>query len=157
MGELISEGNVSLMRAVEKFDYTRGVRFATYASWVIVKDYARRGAELLAASGKRGQAGLADLERNLRVGTTAGVVAVERAGRSLVEVIKNELSEREQYVIINHFGLVGTLIRKHKKTLLQIGQDLDVSKERVRQIELIALQKLRQSLSIEQFDLLTGD
>ncbi|MHC4288854.1 MAG: sigma factor-like helix-turn-helix DNA-binding protein [Planctomycetota bacterium] len=48
------------------------------------------------------------------------------------------------------------MIRKKPKTLKQIGEDLDLSKERIRQIELQALQKLRQSLSPEQFDLLTG-
>jgi DNA-directed RNA polymerase sigma subunit (sigma70/sigma32) len=48
------------------------------------------------------------------------------------------------------------LIRKKKKTLQQIGQDLGLTKERVRQLELIALQKLRNSLSIEEFELLTG-
>jgi len=39
--ELISDGNVSLMRAVEKFDYTRGTRFSTYASWAIMRNFAR--------------------------------------------------------------------------------------------------------------------
>ncbi|MDP7289686.1 MAG: sigma-70 family RNA polymerase sigma factor, partial [Phycisphaerae bacterium] len=39
--ELISDGNVSLMRAVEKFDYSRGFRFSTYASWAIMRNYAR--------------------------------------------------------------------------------------------------------------------
>jgi len=39
--ELISDGNVSLMQAVEKFDYSRGNRFSTYASWAIMRNYAR--------------------------------------------------------------------------------------------------------------------
>ena len=39
--ELVSDGNISLMRAVEKFDYSRGLKFSTYASWAIMKNFAR--------------------------------------------------------------------------------------------------------------------
>jgi DNA-directed RNA polymerase sigma subunit (sigma70/sigma32) len=39
--ELLSDGNVSLLRAVEKFDYSRGNKFSTYASWAIMKNFAR--------------------------------------------------------------------------------------------------------------------
>lgn len=39
--DLVSDGNMSLIRAVEKFDYARGNKFSTYASWAIMKNYAR--------------------------------------------------------------------------------------------------------------------
>ena len=39
--ELISDGNMSLIRAVEKFDFARGYKFSTYASWAIMKNFAR--------------------------------------------------------------------------------------------------------------------
>ena len=39
--ELVSDGNMSLIRAVEKFDYARGNKFSTYASWAIMKNFAR--------------------------------------------------------------------------------------------------------------------
>src|SRR5215469_6704815 len=39
--ELVSDGNMSLIRAVEKFDFGRGFKFSTYASWAIMKNFAR--------------------------------------------------------------------------------------------------------------------
>jgi DNA-directed RNA polymerase sigma subunit (sigma70/sigma32) len=47
------------------------------------------------------------------------------------------------------------MVKKEFKTLKQIGDDLGITKERVRQIELEALSKLRQTLSPEEFELLT--
>jgi len=141
--DLVGEGNISLMRAVEKFDYTRGFRFATFASWTIAKDFARK---IPAQS----------IRRDLRTEDTVDFAAIERAHQSLTQVIENNLTERERYIILNRFGLVGSPIKKETKTLKQIGEELGFSKERIRQIELTALQKLRQSLSSEEFELLTG-
>ena len=152
--ELVSEGNFALIKAVEEFDYTRDIRFSKTASLSIAKEYAK-------VSGKsteltREKAGsLANILPFLKT-AEVDFAAIERARRSLVQVIKDELDQREQYIILNHFGLVGSLIRKKKKTLQQIGEDLGLTKERVRQLELIALQKLRHSLSIEEFELLTS-
>ena len=154
--DLVSEGNFSLVRSVEKFDYTRGFRFATYASWAIAKDFARKIPAEAARPDKAPTASLEDVQRDLRIAEAADFAAIERARQSLVHVIKDELDEREEYIILNHFGLIGSLVKKEKKTLKQIGEELGLSKERVRQLELIALQKLRHSLSIEEFELLTG-
>jgi len=156
LADLISEGNMSLMRAVEEFDYSRGVRFASHASWVIAKDYARKMPALADSPAKPGLATLARIHRELTSKGAADVVAVERARHSLTEVIKCNLDRRERYVILHHFGLIGATVKKKKKTLKQIGDDLGITKERVRQIELVALKKLRRSLSPEQFELLRG-
>ena len=154
--DLVSEGNISLMRAVEKFDYSRGFRFSTFASWAITKAFARKIPDQIGRLGKATKASLANIHREMRTEDAADFAAIERAHQSLAQVIKDNLTKREQYVIMNRFGLVGPPIKKETKTLVQIGRELNLSKERIRQIELLALQKLRQSLSPEEFELLTG-
>jgi RNA polymerase sigma factor (sigma-70 family) len=156
IADLVSEGNLSLMQAVEKFDYTRGFRFSTYASWAIAKGYARR----IPAETNRPDRAIAieftDIQKDMRTEGLVGVVAIENTRRSLAEVIKNNLDQREQYIIDHHFGLIRTGVKKKVMSLKQIGDHLGLSKERIRQIELEALQKLRHSLSPEEFELLTG-
>ena len=154
--DLIGEGNFSLMNAVEKFDYTKGSRFGTFASWTIAKDFAQKMPGFFSRVDKTTAASLADIQREMQTRDTTDFAAIDRVNKSLTRVIKNNLNEREQYIILNRFGLVGSPIRKKTKTLIEIGMELNLSKERIRQIELIALQKLRQSLSAEEFELLTG-
>ncbi len=155
LSDLIGEGNISLMQAVETFDYTRGIRFSTHASWAIARDYARKVPPRSVRTGKAADALLSELHRDFRIDTAADVLMVEHARRDLWDVIQEELDERQRYVIVNHFGLSRRPVKKKKKTLKQIGRELGLTKERVRQVELEALQKLRRCLTVEQFELLT--
>ena len=152
--DLVSKGNFALIQAVEEFDYTKGFRFSRRASLNIAKEYAKVSGRSTELTRRRAES-LATIQRGLRE-NTADVLALERTRQSLAEVIREELDPREQYVILHHFGLLGSSVRKKTETLKQIGDELDLTKERIRQIELSALQKLRQCLSKEQFELLTG-
>jgi RNA polymerase sigma factor (sigma-70 family) len=150
--DLVSEGNMALMRAVEKFDYSKG-QFSNYASWAIKREFAHIQPTRQPGT-ERSDFDEISVSQHLKT-RSAGVEEIETARISLEQVITNNLTEREQHVIRFHFGLSGTMVKKEFKTLKQIGDDLGISKERVRQIELEALQKLRQTLSPEKFELLT--
>ena len=153
--DLLSKGHFALIKAVEEFDYTKGYRFSKFASLNIAKEFARVSGRSTELSRKKASS-IADVQRALRTAASPEVSVIERDKQNLIATIKNELTEREQYVILNHFGLIGSGIKKQTKTLKDIGDRLNLSKERVRQIELAGLQKLRQCLSPEQFELLTG-
>jgi RNA polymerase sigma factor (sigma-70 family) len=151
--DLVSKGNYALITAVQEFDYTKGLHFGKQAALSIAKEYAKTSGRSTELSREKA-ASIATIQRQLR--QTADIAAIERTRQSLTEVIQRELDQREQYIIVHHFGLIGSGVKRQTKTLQQIGEELGLTKERVRQIELVALQKLRQCLSPEQFDLLTG-
>jgi len=155
LSDLISEGNFALMHAIEKFDYSRGFRFSTFGSWTIAKDFAHRMPSRTSKPSKERAESLVRMQEDFRETDAEDLAAIERAHQSLVQVIADELDDREQYIILNRFGPIGQPIKKKTKTLKQIGEDLGLTKEWVRRLELSALQKLRQSLSPKEFELLT--
>lgn len=149
--QLVSDGNVSLIRAAEKFDYTRGNKFSTYASWAIMKNYARTIPDefrqrdrfrptseemFLATADSRADSFLAESEQEQRV--------------QQVSRILQSLDEREQQIIISRFGLNHS---QEPLTLKEVGAEMGVTKERIRQIEARALSKLRQAAKDEKIEL----
>ncbi|MBN1394053.1 MAG: sigma-70 family RNA polymerase sigma factor [Pirellulales bacterium] len=141
--ELVSDGNMSLMRAVEKFDYSRGNKFSTYASWAIMKNFARS-----VPDERRRQDRFRTSHAELFATTEdersdpAEQLAAQMQREAQVERILQGLDEREQRIIVRRFGL-----RRGQEplTLKQVGEELGVTKERIRQIEARALDKLRKA------------
>ena len=151
--EIISDGNMSLMRAIEKFDYARGNKFSTYATWAVMKNYARSipvqhyyttryvtGQDLVLdnAADHREAPALESDNRTVRVKIAEGLA---------------KLTERERAIVTWHFGLAkaGTTA-----TLEQLGKHFGVTKERVRQIEKRALAHLREVLAPSLVDVISG-
>jgi RNA polymerase primary sigma factor/RNA polymerase sigma factor len=148
--ELVSDGNMSLIRAVEKFDYARGNKFSTYASWAIMKNFARTipdehkhrdrfrtsHSEMFSSTEER------------RTDQYEQESAQSQRERQIGKILER-LDEREQKIIISRFGLD----HGHEPlTLKEVGAEMGVTKERVRQLEARALSKLKIAAQEEKID-----
>jgi RNA polymerase primary sigma factor len=144
--ELISDGNMSLMRAVDKFDYMRGFKFSTYASWAIMKNFARS----VPQEGVRrdrfmtGRDELLEMSRDLRFEGDEPYREPDISVRQSIEKVLDQLSPREREIVMRRFGLGD---QPGPQTLEEVGKHFGVTKERIRQIETRALGKLRGLLS----------
>ncbi len=147
--ELISEGNVCLMRTVECYNYTRNARFATYATWALTKHFARVVPEenYHTSTFVTGRDELFALVGDARPDPQERVEAVAHLRNILTDAL-GHLPERERVIIEAHYGTDG----RPARTLEEIGRLFGLTRERIRQIEQRALGKLRDLVGPEALE-----
>jgi len=162
--DLISEGNMALMRSVDKFDCGRGFKFSTYACRAILKAFSRHGIKVTTHSRRFGAEYDPAFERSNHLEIVRATHERECADelKHIVDSNKADLSEIEIKVISHRFGFDGSTAlaalggtaediaasaaASAPLTLEQVGQVIGVTKERVRQIQNKALEKIRGAL-----------
>ncbi len=140
--DLLSDAMYGLARAVDRFDPWRGFRFSTYACNVIARALMRRGRQ---ESNYRRLFPIqhdATFERPTELPDAQTELYVERLHRALNENL-GDLTELESRILAQRFPTD----RESRLTFKEIGDTIGLSKERVRQIQNIALSKLREVLS----------
>lgn len=198
--DLVQEGSLGLIRAAERFDYKKGFKFSTYATWWIkqtivraiannsktiripvhmadkIRNYKRTKTLLNKRLGREATIEEIAAEMKISLKKINNIIsAMQKDPVSLetpitdnltlsdyledenseypennvqkyflekdVQKVLKELSNREQKILTDRFGING----ENPKTLKQIGEETGFSKERIRQIENFALLKIRQS------------
>ncbi len=146
--ELLSDGNVSLIRSVEKFDFSRGNKFSTYGSWAIMKNFARSIPE---EKNRReryltGAEELFDAAPDNRTDEQACLASAEQASHKVNRLLEY-LDPRERQIIRLRAGLDSNA---EAMTLEKIGERLGITKERVRQLNVRAMKKLRSLVDVQK-------
>lgn len=149
--ELLSDGNMSLIRAVEKFDYSRGNKLSTYASWAIMKNFARSIPEEKHRRERyvTGHEDLFEVAPDTRTNEHECLATQEQAAHRVNRLLQY-LEPREREIIRMRAGLDNN---SENMTLEEIGHQLGITKERVRQLHVRIMSKLRSIAREQKVDL----
>jgi RNA polymerase sigma factor (sigma-70 family) len=152
LSDLASEGNLCLIRAVECYDFDREARFATYATWALTKHFARVVPEenYHMSVFATGQQARLDAVGDVRESAFERRELAEHI-RAILDRAIGHLTERERAIVESRYGTRG----EPAKTLEEIGQLIGLTRERVRQIEARALEKLRAAIGPEAIESFT--
>ncbi len=138
--ELVSDGNVALMRAVEKFNFALGNRFSTYATYAIQRHFFR-----MSHKGRQQRNRFVSSDESLK-DRAEELSSAEYCSAEQIGVLKEvfgsflgDLEPRERQIVVARFGFDG----KPPRTFRELGSAMGVCKERIRQIQTRALDKLR--------------
>ena len=143
--DLIQEGNTGLMRAVDKYEYRRGFKFSTYATWWIRQAITRAIADQ-ADDSVESPINVATQEM-LSVESPINAATQEMLKDKIDQVLKN-LTYREREIIKLRYGLGDG----YTYTLEEVGRIFKVTRERVRQIEAKAVRKLQHPIRSRQLE-----
>jgi len=152
--ELVSEGNVALMRAVEKFNFALGNRFSTYATYAIQRHFFRlshKGRQLRQrfVSDDDSFKGRAAAEPNTDYCSAEQIAML----KELFAKFLGELEPREQQIVVARYGFDG----QPPRTFRELGVSMGVCKERIRQIQTRAIDKLREMAAEVRLEQTVGD
>jgi RNA polymerase primary sigma factor len=145
LSDRISDGTFALLRAVDRFDFARGNRFCTYATWAIFNELTERDRREWCRRKRRVPLGYDSLAIP-EVDSEQHEARDER--RKAVERLLRRLDRRERWIVVNRHGIGGVPVR----TLKEIGLDLGISKERARQLSERAHAKLRDFARLEAIE-----
>jgi RNA polymerase primary sigma factor len=139
--DLLSDGIISLMQAVDKFDYGKGFRFSTYAYRAIARNAYRSITDRQKEEARFDAAVGEDLSNVAEQDRTSALDEKEwMSMRSTLLEGMNQLDRREQFILRGRFALGA---HRKVRTFQCLADKLGVSKERVRQLEQRAIAKLK--------------
>ncbi len=140
--DLLSDGIVGLIRAVEKFDFDRGFRFSTYATQVVRRN-SYRTVVVKQQERQKVVNGLQEMDVDLSDEHREPGISEQRWNqlRGRLAVMLDRLDRREKLIIRSRFALGS---HRQVRTLQSLADRLGISKERVRQLEKRAMEKLQQ-------------